>query len=193
MTREASFENRLSSILLANDWFRRVIDAVASVDPPNWAVAAGVIRDLVWDHLHGYDNPAAVKDVDVPFFDSLDLTPERDDEVEARLRKRLPGVEWDAKNQAAVHLWYERVFHHSIDPITSIEDGVGRFPETATAIAVRLTARGRLDIVAPYGLDDLFAMVLRRNKRQVTREYFRQRLARTNVRERWPHVTVIDD
>jgi hypothetical protein len=51
-----------------------------------------------------------VKDVDVAFFDPQDLRPERDQAVEDELSRLLPEVHWDAKNQAAVHLWYERRF-----------------------------------------------------------------------------------
>jgi hypothetical protein len=57
---------------------------------------------------------------------------------------------------------------------------------------VRLRDDDRLDIVAPCGLDDLFQMVLRRNPRQVTLEYFRWRVASKRIRETWPKVTVID-
>ena len=49
-----------------------------------------------------------VKDVDLAFFDPTDLSPRRDMEVEIVLRMHLPTVPWEAKNQAAVHTWYER-------------------------------------------------------------------------------------
>jgi hypothetical protein len=34
--------------------------------------------------------------------------------------------------------WYGAKFGHPISPIQSIEDAISRWPETATAVAVRL-------------------------------------------------------
>jgi hypothetical protein len=165
---------------------------VRRVDPPDWVVGAGVIRNLVWDELHGYDNRTPAKDVDVAFFDEADLTRHRDRVLEAELGAGLPGVPWEVTNQAGVHLWYEAKFGHPIRPITSIEDAVGRWPETAAAVAVRLERDDAITVVAPCGLDDLFSLVLRRNERQVTAEYFKQRVESKRIRERWPKVTVVE-
>jgi hypothetical protein len=68
----------------------------------------------------------------------------RDAEVEAALSAQLPGVPWDAKNQAAVHTWYGRVFGGRVAPLTSAADGVATWPETATAVAVRLLPGDRV-------------------------------------------------
>jgi hypothetical protein len=43
-----------------------------------------------------------------------------------------------------VHRWYGRVFGAEVPPLTSTADGVGTWPETATAVAVRLLDRTRL-------------------------------------------------
>jgi hypothetical protein len=50
-----------------------------------------------------------------------------------------------------------------------------------------------LTVIAPLGLSDLLGLVLRRNPRQVTREYFEQRRARKDVARRWPRVLVVGD
>jgi hypothetical protein len=65
------------------------------------------------------------------------------------------------------------------------------WPETATSVAVTLD-NGVPRVIAPLGLDDLLAMVLRRNDRQVTHEYFIERLHAKRVTERWPRVRVVD-
>ena len=183
---------RLEAILRASTWFMGVLEAARAVNAPEWAIGAGVIRDLVWDHLH--ERPLGeVKDIDLAFFDPSDLRSERDAAVEAELRSLRPDVDWDAKNQAAVHLWYERKFDHAIEPITSISDAIGRWPETATAVGLRLERSGGLTVIAPLGLSDLLGLVLRRNPRQVTREYFEQWRARKDVARRWPRVLVVGD
>jgi uncharacterized protein len=75
----------------------------------------------------------------------------------------------------------------------SSEEAVGTWPETATCVAVRLLATDQIHIVAPYGLSDLFNMVLRRNPCRVTREQFVQRLHSKQILRKWPRVQVIYD
>jgi uncharacterized protein len=186
-------ELRLRDLIRADPWSMEVLAAVRVVDPPNWVVGAGVIRNLVWDRLHGFAERTPATDVDVAFFDSSDLSRDRDRLLEDELAVALPGVPWEVTNQAGVHLWYQQKFGHPIDPITSIDDAVARWPETATAVAVRLEPDDAVTIVAPCGLDDLFGMVLRRNDRQVSAEYFRSRLVSKRIAERWPQVTVVFD
>ena len=185
-------EGALGEILQADEEFKRILHVVADVNPPHWAVGAGVVRDIVWDHLHGYVIPTRHRDVDVAFFDPTDLSPEYDRRVTSELVRRLPDIVWDAKNQAAVHTWYEARFGTAVDPLTSVEDAVGTWPETATAVAVRLRSNDELEVVAPCGLSDLFTMLLRRNPRRASLELFRRRAADKRITERWPHVHVID-
>jgi hypothetical protein len=147
---------------------------------------------LVWDGLHDGFSPDRVNDVDAAFFDPHDLRPERDLAVEELLGQLLPVVRWDAKNQAAVHLWYEGRFGSAVDPLLSTADGVGTWPETATAVAVQLREGGDLAIVAPCGLPDLLTGVWRRNPRRVTVAESRRRLRAKRVPERWPRVRIID-
>jgi uncharacterized protein len=127
-----------------------------------------------------------------PSFDEGNVSRERDRRVERQLGERLPSVPWEVTNQAGVHLWYERKFGDPIAPVRSIDDAVGRWPETATSVAVRLEATS-LRVIAPLGLGDLLGMVLRRNPRQVTRDYFLRRLREKRIGERWPQVRIIED
>ncbi|MHB1627912.1 MAG: nucleotidyltransferase family protein, partial [Bacilli bacterium] len=59
-----SYENRLKELIEAHEWFLSVLRAVRSCDPPDWLVGGGVLRNLVWDALHGYEHPTALRDVD---------------------------------------------------------------------------------------------------------------------------------
>ncbi|MGI8587031.1 MAG: nucleotidyltransferase family protein [Chloroflexia bacterium] len=181
-------EARLEQIIRDDAPFMAILEAVRDCDPPDWLVGAGALRSLVWDCLHGYTEPTPFRDVDVAFFDPTDLRPERDAEVEAQLRARLPGVPWQAKNQAAVHLWYPERFSLDVPPLVSSADAVGTWPETATSVAVRLLPDDSLLVVAPCGLADLLGMALRHNPRRVTRELFLRRAREKDIRRKWPLV-----
>lgn len=189
---ERQYEQQLRHILLSHLWFINVLEAVRDCDLPDWFVGAGAIRNIVWDYLSGYNEPTPIKDVDVAFFDANDLSGARDKAIENELAGRIPGVTWDAKNQAAVHLWYEAVFGYGVPPLVSTVDGIGTWPETVTCVGVRSLPDGGLLVAAPYGLDDLFSMTLRRNPRRVTVEQFRKRLVEKAIEQKWPRVQVVD-
>lgn len=188
---EESLAARLRELALTTPWMHRLLHSVRAVAPPQWVVGGGAIRNLVWDHLEGLAAPTPLRDVDVAYFDARDLAPEAEARYRSALEATAPEFRWQVKNQARVHLWYQDVFHDVISPITSIEDAVARFPETCTAVALRLEPDDRLSVLAPCGLDDLFGQVLRRNDRQISYELFLKRLADKQVQRTWPRVTVV--
>ena len=169
----------------------RALAAGRDVGPPDCVIGAGAIRDVVFEHLHGR-RAGPPRDVDLAYFDPADLSAEGEQAAAAALAARCPDLLFDVHNQARVHLWYEAEFGNAIEPYRSIEQAVSTWPETATAVAVRLLADDRIEILAPLGLDDLLAGVLRRNPAQVTPAIFRDRLARRpDLAERWPLVRVV--
>lgn len=149
------YKIQLETILLNQAWFVNALAAVRRVSPPDWYVGGGVIRTLVWDALHGQKESTPLRDVDVAFFDAADLSEARECSIEADLRTLCPAVPWEARNQAAVHTWYEEKFGIKVEPLRSSAEGVATWPETATAVGVRLEPDNNLTILAPCGLGDL--------------------------------------
>lgn len=94
-------------------------------------------------------------------------------------------------NQAFVHTWFERYFVHPVPPLGSIEEAVASWPEYATSVGVFLTPQGRIVVIAPHGLEDLFALQVRRNPVRVSIETYRQRVAQKQYTKRWPRVSVV--
>jgi hypothetical protein len=182
--------DQLRAVIRACPWMMSVLSAARACAPSDWWVGGGVLRDLVWNGLHGDFDPARVKDVDLAFYDPLDLSHAREVELERALAAHLPGVTWDAKNQAAVHLWYQRRSGVKVPRLASAADGVATWPETATAVAVRLCADDSLEVLAPSGLADLLGGICRRNPRRVTVEEYRRRVAHKGVAQRWPKVVI---
>ena len=183
----------LTELLLASSWLQHLLRIVAALSLPDCWIGAGAVRDLVWDMRFGSGfDPDRIADVDVVFFDPLDLSARLEHDIERRLRDQEPSVDWDVKNQARVHLWYEARFGQPAEPLTSTTDGVATWPETATAVAVRLREDGALDIAAPFGLDDLLDGVWRANFVRVTEAEYRARLERKQPHVRWPGVVVVE-
>ena len=190
---EERYRQQLIHLIRSAPWLMSILETVRECNPPDWLVGAGVIRNLVWDHLHQYQTPTPTTDIDVIFFDPDDFSPERDHIVQQQLEQRLPDVPWEAVNQAAVHTWYEDAFGVAVPELHSSEEAVGTWPETATSVAVRLLPTDEISIVAPCGLSDLFHMILRRNPCRVTRERFVLRLQSKQILHKWPRVQVIYD
>jgi hypothetical protein len=188
----SDLQPRLVAIVRSSSMLMRALRAARAVDPPDWLIGAGVIRNLVWDHRLGRKHPTPLKDVDLIFFDPASLEREREESVREAVARRAPDIPWDVKNQAAVHLWYPEVFGSTVEPLSSSADAVGTWPETATSVAVRLLPDDGIDVIAPCGLEDLFGLVCRRNPRRVTIHEYRRRVSAKRINERWPGVQIVD-
>jgi hypothetical protein len=142
--------------ILSEDRVRwRILGLVRGLGLPDCWVAAGFVRSAVWDHLHGRRASLRAGDVDVAWFSSERAVVSADRSLEAELRSLDPTIDWSVKNQARMHR------RNSDMPYSSSEDAMSHWPETATAVGVQLTERDELRIAAPFGLDDLFALVVR--------------------------------
>jgi hypothetical protein len=164
-----------------------ILQAVAALEIADCWVGAGVIRNAVWDHLHGFPTePTAKSDVDVVFCDHGEASLERDLAVERRLFLAFPDIPWSVHNQARM---YER---NGDAPYANTEDAIRCWPETATAIAARIFA-GSVQVIAPHGIDDLVQMIVRPSP-AFTRKLpiYRSRLAAKNWAGRWPRLQVMD-
>jgi hypothetical protein len=184
---------RLRELVLGSAWLVDVLAAVRASGLPDAWVGAGVLRDLVWGELFGGGfRPGEVRDIDVVFYDPTDLSRDRDSRATERLNECRPGLPWEACNQAAVHTWYAEEFGGSaVPPLRSIAEAVATWPETATAVAIRLDGADDVQVCAPLGLADLVRGVWRRNPARVSVARSRQRLARHRPGERWPGIRVV--
>jgi hypothetical protein len=115
--------------------------------------------------LHGFEVSAAIKDYDLVYFDAADLRIDTEREIEPEVADRLRGrgTVVDVKNEAGVHLWYQRRFGHHLEPYRSTGDAIATWPTTASSVGVRYDGHTFV-VCAPFGLADLSSMVARANK-----------------------------
>lgn len=184
-------EARLLSLLAASPRLMAALRAARSLGLASWCIGAGAVRNTVWDALHGHERASPLADVDLAYFDAADLRPERDQALQQRLVDLNPELPWEVTNQAGVHLWFEAHFGHPVAPLHSLHDAVASWPEFATAVGVWLDGADRLRLIAPHGLADLLAMVVRRNPVRVSVQTYRERCASKRYNERWPGVVVM--
>lgn len=182
----------LSDLICASPAMMKALHAAQELNLSSWCIGAGVIRTLVWDHLHGLKRVSPIADIDLAYFDSAALPGENEKQISSQLLKRCPEFEWDVCNQANVHHWYAKIHANQVPPLSSLEEAIATWPEFATCVAVYLDSHDSLHIIAPYGLDDLFNMIVRRNPLRVDPLIFRERLRRKQFCNYWPKVTILD-
>jgi len=156
-------------------------------------LSAGVIRNLVWSILHHQSYGFDQIEIDVIFYDLNDQQGLKEQRLTELLKQKFPNNEWDVVNQAYVHLWYKTDDANSISQYQSLFDALSVWVETATAIAVRLLENDDIEIIAPFGLNDLFELKLRWNKRLVSYPVFLARIQAKQFLTRWEKLVVVDD
>ena len=177
-------EQRLIQILQTNKNLIRDLEVVESLGLPQWCIAAGYVRNYVWDYLHGYTPRASLNDVDVLYFDPTDLREETEKTYESALKGKVAEYKWSVKNQARMHTMNQN------HPYIDVADAMKRWPETATATGVSFDHNGNLNIIAPHGLEDLFNLVVRKSPYFIDRDYFYKRIERKGWLTMWPKLIV---
>jgi uncharacterized protein len=183
-------EDMLREILGKNRILVEILNRLPALSLPNSYLAAGCIAQTVWNKFHDFQATAHIKDYDIVYYDDSDLSFDHEDFAIRNARGIFSDIpaEVEVRNEARVHVWYEKRFGYAIKPYTSIEDAIASFPCTATSIGVR-NEGGQFTVNAPFGLDDIFSLTVRPNKRQVTKEIYMQKA--TRWKEIWPKLTVI--
>jgi len=179
------WEQQLAQWISQDQQMMNALRLVRALRMNEGAIAAGFVRNYVWDRLHGFDTRTPLNDVDVIYYDERSKLEERDRKFEKELLKQMPQYQWSVKNQARMHLRNQHTPYHSIS------DAMLRWPETATAVAVRMNDQDRLEIIAPHGLEDLFHLIVRRGPYFEDVDYFLQRIESKNWLYLWPKLEVI--
>jgi uncharacterized protein len=173
---------------LAGQWrIMSLLRPVAALGIEDCWVGAGLIRNAIWDHLHGIANePSTESDVDVVYCDYGDTRLERDISIEGRLTDQFPHIPWSVHNQARMH---ER---NGDAPYRNTEDAIRCWPETATAIAARIVG-DQVEVISPHGIEDLMGMIVRPSPAFLNKlPIYRSRLACKNWAQRWPRLRFVD-
>lgn len=176
----------ISNLIKSDPWRMEALRAVRTLELPDWLIGAGFVRNLVWDNLHGYKKQTPLSDIDVAYFDPTNLDEASEKEFETRLKK-IMDENWSVTNQARM-----AGINHFHREYTSTADAISHWPETATAIGVRLDNNDNIKLIAPYGTDDLTNLVLRMTPDLGDgREYFLKRIEKKQWLTKWPKLQII--
>ncbi|MBY0122003.1 nucleotidyltransferase family protein [Bacillus sp. S/N-304-OC-R1] len=145
-------EKDITRVICEDKWMMELLHIVKTLNLPDWWICAGFVRSKIWDVLHGFETRTPLSDIDVIYYDPDDTDERVEKRIEGRLRELLPNVPWSVKNQARMH-----AINH-LPPFTSSVDGIAKFPETVTALGVKLNEQNNIVLTAPWGIDDVILL-----------------------------------
>lgn len=177
-------------MVMSNAVIATIVQRMPRLEVHGCYVAAGALYQTVWNCLCGRHPGAGIKDYDINYFDATDLSRAAEEAVIRRGAELFGDLDatLDIRNEARVHLWYEEKFGVPCPPYTSTEAAIASFPSTSAAFGVRMRD-GDLDVYAPYGFTDLFALRTRPNPLLAPRHVYEAKTARW--RQEWPELDVI--
>jgi hypothetical protein len=183
-------KNELDIIQLVekDKWMMEILEAASLLYLPDWWVCAGFVRSKIWDTLHGFNNRTEISDIDVIYFDPTNVEKGEEKRLEAKLHEILPTVPWSVKNEARMHI------NNGIPPYTSSVDAISKFPETATALGLRLDEQGSVVLTAPVGIKDVINLEVKPTPYFLENEdliyIYEKRLSQKNWPSIWNRVRV---
>nr|WP_116189750.1 nucleotidyltransferase family protein [Paenibacillus taihuensis] len=179
-------KHKLILFLMEHDTLMDDLRLVRSLQLPQCYIAAGCIRNYVWDRLSGYSSSRSLHDdIDVVYYDADDLSPLKDAELEQKLIKATENPRWSVKNQARMHV------KNGFEPYHSTSHALSHWPEMVTAIGVRLNDSDQLELCCPHGLADLFEMRVQRSPYFPDHGYYVDRITKKGWDRNWPKLTII--
>jgi uncharacterized protein len=161
------------------------------LDLPQHRLVAGCIYQTVWNTLTGRQGGTGVNDYDLIYFDGADLSEQSEAGIEELVRAQLPDlpVPVEVRNQARVHLWFEEYFGIPYPALSCADEAITRYASATHAVGVSLTDDGRLDVFAPFGLEDIFGLVVRPNYALANKATHDRKASR--VKAIWPELTIL--
>ena len=190
---EAALARRFVSETLQNPHNASLLERLPFLGLPDAWLVAGCLFQTVWNLHSGLEPTANIKDYDLFYFDGNDLSESAEQQVQAQvtaLFADLP-ITVEAKNQARVHLWYERWFGYPYAPLQSARNGIERFLVPCTCVGLQPADNLSVNestLYAPYGLEELYAGLLKPNPACPHLPLFQTKAE--SYRERWPWLTI---
>ena len=144
-------------------------------DFKNYYLAAGCINQTIFNYYHNYDLDYGIGDYDIVYYDE-DVSYEKEDIIIKDLEQRLEylNLKFDIKNEKRVYIWYNEKYKTNRKGYNSVEDAISKWGTTVTCLGVRLESN-KLIVCAPYGLNDLFNLILRPVKIDFSKEDYNKK------------------
>nr|GGG67609.1 hypothetical protein GCM10011398_09230 [Virgibacillus oceani] len=183
-------EQDVIHLIEKDPWMVEVLSIAKSLALPDWWICAGFVRSKIWDTLHGYEQRTPIQDVDVVYFDKANLDESKEKQLEMDLAAMNPTIPWSVKNEARMHLI------NKLPPYKSSEDAISKFPETATALGVKLNQNNRVILTAPHGIEDAVQFKVKPTpffQNKFLYPIYKQRITNKKWHTIWPNINLVEE
>ncbi len=181
-------EEDVIRIIVEDADMMEILRAARALNLPDWWVCAGFVRSKIWDTLHGFSSRTVLADVDVIYFDDQHMDELVEKKLEEELRTILPDVPWSVKNEARMHMV------NNLPPYLSSVDAISKFPETATALGVKLDDDEKVILTAPWGIKDVLHLEVKPTPHFIVNKdlarIYKERIVKKNWQSVWKQVKV---
>ncbi|MNR00886.1 hypothetical protein D3C85_1166740 [compost metagenome] len=185
MTEQRHLQARTEDLLRADPMRMVCLRAARELSLPDWALGAGFVRNLIWDHLHQKTVPTPLNDIDLIYLDQGDPDGLAEAAHEAWLAARLPGQHWEVRNQARMH------HRQQVPPFASSLEALSHWVEIPTCIGVRLLANDAFEWLVPHGFAHNWSLRVSANPRcRQDSQVFVQRVQDKGWQSIWPDLEV---
>ncbi|WP_262927275.1 nucleotidyltransferase family protein [Phytohalomonas tamaricis] len=173
-----------TTALMRNDpWRMACLRAVRSLELHDGWIAAGFLRNAIWDYQHGTRTP--LNDIDVIYHDRNDVTQTTEQHFERQLNACISETCWEVRNQARMHV------KHGHSPYRDSRDAIAHWVERPTCVGVRLDAYEQLHFIEPFGLAENWSLRVAPNDIALNEKAYRQRIADKHWASLWPRLNII--
>lgn len=186
----SDLETRLVEIVRADTGLMHVLTTARGLGLPDWRVFSGAVYQSVWNAVTGRPVGYGRKDFDLGYFDP-DTSWDAEDVVIKRVAAAFEEPfrsDVEVRNQARVHLWFMDRFGEDYERLPDTDAALARFVAPAFAVGVRLEDDDTISVAAPFGLQDVFDMVIRPNPDRPLAKGWDKVVA--SARDRWPELKI---
>lgn len=167
---------------------QELLQIMANLQLKDCWICAGTVRNFIWNSLS--HQPAFDKDTDIDmiFYDP-EMTWQDTQKIEEALCKQYPQYQWQVRNQVEMHQ------HNPFtSPYKDSRDAMSKYPETCTAVGIRLDENQQLEWFCPYGIGSITSFeihptphFLEHPERMLV---YQKRLAKKDWLTKWPQLTI---
>lgn len=151
-------------IIKMNKELMKILNYIEELKLPNFYIAAGSVFQTIWNYLDNKPLTNDIKDIDVIYYDSNNLTKEDEKKLEDKIiehfNKLGMNYEFDVHNEARMHLWKKENENKNVDQYINSEDAIDKWIATVHAIGIT-KKNNTIKVYAPYGLSDIFSKTVR--------------------------------
>ncbi len=180
---------RVAELCLLNRNNALILERFPELGLRDWWLTSGCLFQTVWNLKSGRPADRGIDDYDICYF-SEDSSWDAENEV-IRCADALfsdLSIKVQVRNQARVHLWYTEKFGVAYPPLMTAGEGILRFPASPQTVGIKRTGEDFLDVYAPFGLGDIWDMVVRPNRGLPLTDIYSEKAA--SWHSKWPALTV---